>query len=137
MSAKKSKRRQASGRPVDQSKIFERLLKNSSAIEHYRLRLYITGSTPRSAQAIENIRSLCEEYLSGRYDLEVVDIYQQPNEAAKEQIIAAPTLVKQLPEPSRRFVGNLADRDKVLVQLDLKQAKHSSDNPKTTQWIKI
>jgi circadian clock protein KaiB len=137
MSVKKSKPKRTIRHPVDRSEIFEKLLQNASAIERYQLRLYITGSTARSAQAIENIRSLCEEYLPGRYDLEVVDIYQQPGEAAKQQIIAAPTLIKQLPVPSRRFVGNLSDRDKVLIGLDLAKSKDSAAKTKPTHWIKI
>jgi circadian clock protein KaiB len=90
---------------------------------NYVLRLYITGTTPRSCRAIANIRSLCEEYLSGRYDLEVVDIYQQPAEASRRQIIAVPTLVKELPFPTWRMVGDLSDRDRVLVALDLSTTK--------------
>lgn len=98
---------------------FERLLLESSKTQRYELRLYVTGTSPRSGQAIANIRALCEEFLPGRYDLEVIDIYQQPLQAANEQIIAAPTLIKITPKPSRRLVGNLSDRDKVLVGLNL------------------
>ena len=79
--------------PVDSTAIFEKLLKRADAVQQYQLRLYITGTTPRSSRAIANIRALCEEYLAGKYDLEVIDIYQQPDQAAKEQIIAAPTLI--------------------------------------------
>jgi circadian clock protein KaiB len=86
----------------------------------YVLRLFITGSTPRSARSIFNLRNLCEDRLMGRYQLEVVDIYQQPELARAEQIIAAPTLIKSLPLPLRRLVGDLSDRDRVLVGLDLK-----------------
>lgn len=85
----------------------------------YVLRLYVTGSTPRSARAIENMHRICEEHLAGRYDLEVVDIYQRPDAAREFQLVAAPTLVKLLPEPLRRIVGDLSDRDKVLRGLDL------------------
>ncbi len=90
-----------------------------SAEPRYVLRLYVTGSTPRSARAIENMRRICEEHLAGRYDLEVIDIYQRPEAAREFQLIAAPTLVKLLPEPLRRIVGDLSDRDKVLHGLDL------------------
>jgi circadian clock protein KaiB len=86
---------------------------------HYILRLFITGMTPRAGRAIENVRSLCEEYLDGRYDLEVVDVYQQPALAKDEQIIAAPTLIKKFPLPLRRIVGDMSNRDRVLVGLDL------------------
>jgi circadian clock protein KaiB len=85
----------------------------------YVLRLYVTGTTPRSARSIFNLRNLCEDRLEGRYDLEVVDIYQQPELARAEQIIAAPTLIKTLPLPLRRLVGDLSDRERVLVGLDL------------------
>jgi circadian clock protein KaiB len=106
---------------ITSTKKFEQLLKNADAIQHYQLRLYITGTTLRSNQAIENIRSLCNEYLAGHYDLDVIDIYQQPTEAMDKQIIAAPTLVKELPRPTKRVIGNLSDREKVLVCLNLAQ----------------
>ena len=85
----------------------------------YVLRLYVTGATPRSARAIDNIKRICEEHLQGRYELEVIDIYQHPELAEGAQLIAAPTLIKQLPEPLRRFVGDLSDAEKVLAGLDL------------------
>jgi circadian clock protein KaiB len=86
---------------------------------HYVLRLYVTGSTPRSARAIENMRRICEGSLAGRYDLEVIDIYQQPEAASEFQLIAAPTLVRLLPAPLRRIIGDLSDHDKVLKALDI------------------
>jgi circadian clock protein KaiB len=86
----------------------------------YILRLYVTGSTPRSARSIFNLRNFCEDRLLGRYQLEVIDIYQQPELARAQQIIAAPTLIKSLPLPLRRLVGDLSDRERVLVGLDLK-----------------
>jgi circadian clock protein KaiB len=85
----------------------------------YVLKLYVTGQTLRSTQAVENLRAICDEYLGGRYDLEVIDIYQQPALLAGEQIIAAPTLVKKLPLPVRRLVGDMSNRRRVLVGLDL------------------
>jgi circadian clock protein KaiB len=85
----------------------------------YVLRLYVTGMTPRSTRAIENIKSICDKYLAGRYDLQVIDIYQQPKLAKGEQIIAVPTLVKKLPAPLRRMIGDMADVDTVLMGLDL------------------
>ena len=87
--------------------------------ERYRLRLYVTGLTPRSVQAIANLKRICAEHLEGRYLLEVIDLYQQPERAREAQIIAAPTLVKALPAPLRRIIGDLADRERVLVALDL------------------
>lgn len=85
----------------------------------YVLRLYVTGMTPRSARAVANLQAICTEYLDGRYDLEVVDIYQQPALAKGEQIIAAPTLIKKLPLPARRIIGDMSDRARVLLGLDL------------------
>ena len=86
----------------------------------YLLRLYITGSSPRSTRAVANVKRICEEHLKGRYDLEVIDIYQQPVLAAGEQVIAAPTLIKKLPEPLRRLIGDMSNTDQVLFGLDLR-----------------
>jgi circadian clock protein KaiB len=88
--------------------------------ERYVLRLYVTGMTPRSMRAIENVRAICNEHLEGRYELDVIDIYQQPVLAKGEQIVAAPTLIKQLPAPLRRIIGDLSNRERVLIGLDLR-----------------
>jgi circadian clock protein KaiB len=88
--------------------------------ESYILRLYITGMTPQSIRAIANVKKICEEHLQGRYDLEVVDLYQQPQLAKGEQIIAAPTLIKKLPLPLRRIIGDMSKTERVLVGLDLR-----------------
>ena len=90
--------------------------------DQYVLRLYVTGATPRSMRAISNIRKICEEHLEGRYDLEVVDITEYPVLAKGEQIIAAPTLIKKLPLPMRRFIGDLSQTDRILLGLDLREA---------------
>jgi circadian clock protein KaiB len=112
---------------VDRSGEFEKALKEAAeSRERYVLRLYVTGSTPRSSRAIQSIRSLCEQHLSGRYDLEVIDIHQQPVLARGEQIIAAPTLIKQLPAPLRKMVGDLSNTDRVLMGLDL-QPRRDAD----------
>jgi len=100
------------------AKVFEQAL-HKSGNEKYVLRLYIAGTTPRSSRAVMNIKTICEEHLHGRYDLEVVDIYQQPTLAKGEQIIAAPTLIKKLPLPLRKFIGDIADKERILVGLDL------------------
>ena len=105
--------------PLDGSSKFEKLLKGATGDRHFSLRLYISGSTPRSTKAVANIRSMCEQHLPGRYDLEVIDIYQQPEHAVLGQIIAAPTLIKRLPLPLRRFIGNLSDQKKLLVALNI------------------
>ncbi len=86
----------------------------------YLLRLYVTGMTLRSMQAIANLRAICETRLQGRYELEVVDIYQHPRLAREERIVAAPTLIKKLPLPLRRMVGDLSDQERVLMGLDLR-----------------
>jgi circadian clock protein KaiB len=95
-----------------------------AARQHYVLRLYIAGMTPRSQKAIRNVTAICEEHLAGRYTLEVIDVYQRPGLVEGEQILAAPTLIKKLPMPLRRFIGSMADKEKVLVGLDLRP-KHS------------
>ena len=87
--------------------------------ERYILRLFVTGTTVRSQHAIANMRRICEEYLDGRYDLEVIDIYQEPEKTRDLQIVATPTLVKVLPEPLRRVIGDLSDQEKVLAGLNL------------------
>ncbi len=100
----------------------ERLEEALAASEdrQYVLRLYVAGVTPRSRKAVTNIRKICEEKLKGRYELEVVDIYQQPDLAIQEQIVAAPTLIKQLPLPLRRVIGDMSDTERVIVGLDLR-----------------
>ena len=105
--------------------LFEQAVKDAED-KKYMLRLYVAGAPPNSTQAIMNIRKSCEEHLKGRYDLEVIDIYQQPTLAKGEQIIAAPTLVKQLPPPLRRFIGSMADVERILVGLDLKPVEEPS-----------
>ena len=86
----------------------------------YVLRLYISGSTSKSALAVENIKRVCEQHLKNRYDLEVIDIYQQAHLARDEQIVAVPTLIKRLPPPLRRLVGDMSNLEKVLFGLDLR-----------------
>jgi len=87
--------------------------------ERYVLRLFVTGMTARSTRAIENLQAICKEYLDGRYELEVIDIHQQPVLTRGEQIIAAPTLIKKLPLPMRRIIGDMSNREHVLLGLDL------------------
>ena len=110
------------------SRDFEEKFRNPDR-EDYVLRLYITGTSPRSCLAVANIRSICEEFLPGRYDLDVIDIYQQPEEALDQQIVAAPTLVKKFPLPSRRMVGDLSNRDRVTAALNLDREKMKPVNP--------
>ena len=86
----------------------------------YILRLYVTGMTPKSTLAIDNVQRICEKYLEGFYELKIIDIYQQPKLAKEEQIIATPTLIKQLPLPIRRLIGDMSDTERCLVGIDLK-----------------
>jgi circadian clock protein KaiB len=91
--------------------------------KHYVLRLYVAGLTPRSTRAIANIKKICEDHLAGGYSLEVIDLYKHPSLADGEQIIAAPTLLKKLPLPLRRFIGDMSDMEKIIVGLDLRPGK--------------
>ena len=88
--------------------------------KEYVLRLYVAGTTSKSIRAVANIKEICESSLKNRYDLEVIDIYQQPVLVKGEQIIAAPTLVKKLPLPLRKFIGDMSDTERILVGLDLR-----------------
>jgi circadian clock protein KaiB len=85
----------------------------------FRLRLYITGSTPQSQRAIDNLKAICDAELPGVYEVEVIDVLENPALAENEKILATPTLVKRLPEPVRKIIGDLSDREKVLLGLDL------------------
>lgn len=91
-----------------------------SAGEHYNLRLYVAGQTPKSTAAVANLRRICEEHLAGRYTIEVVDLLVQPQLAAGDQILAVPTLVRRLPAPLKRIIGTLANTERVLVGLDIR-----------------
>jgi circadian clock protein KaiB len=102
----------------DATETFEKLLAGLPE-ERYVLRLYVTGMTPRSTEALSTIKAICEQHLKGRYELEVIDIYQHPGVAKDDQIIALPTLVKRLPAPLRRLIGNLSDERRVLRGLEL------------------
>ena len=104
--------------PSDPPDGFERTAPPSE-VERYVLRLFVTGLTPRSIRAVLNLRTICDHFLEGRYELEVVDIYQQPVLAKGEQIIAAPTLLKKLPLPMRRMIGDMSNRESVLLGLDI------------------
>ena len=118
------KKRQTKPRPAGKRR-HGPLREAKSAVSRFRrakylLRLYVSGSTLRSALAVENVKRVCEEHLKGRYDLQVIDIRQQAHLARDEQIVAVPTLIKRLPIPLRKLIGDLSDLDKVLFGLDLK-----------------
>jgi circadian clock protein KaiB len=94
--------------------------KNGAAMKpKYLLHLYISGATPRSQRALANLKNICDKHLKGRYNLEVTDIFQNPEKLAAADIVAAPTLIKQLPLPVRRFIGDLSDTEKVVTGLSI------------------
>ena len=97
--------------------------KNLIGDDVYRLRLFVTGVTPNSTRAIANLKEICETYLAGKYDLEIIDVYQQPLIAESEQIIALPLLIKKSPMPQRRLIGDMSDTGKVLRGLNLPATK--------------
>jgi circadian clock protein KaiB len=113
-------------RPKDSFKEFEKAVVREGD-RKYVLRLYVTGTTPRSLKSIANIKKICEEHLQGRYDLRVIDIYQQPVLAKGEQIIAVPTLIKELPHPLRRLIGDMTETERILLGLDLAPSKRAAD----------
>ena len=88
--------------------------------KEWQLRLYVAGTTDRSTAALANLRKICEEHLAGRYEIEVIDLLERPQLAKGEQIVAIPTLVRKLPEPVRKIIGDLSDRERVLIGLDLR-----------------
>ena len=104
---------------IDKSAEYEHLL-DDQPHKQFLLRLYVTGLTKRSTQAIHTLKDICEDELKGRYELEVIDLAKQPQLAQTENIVAAPTLIKQLPLPLRRLIGDLSDKERVLRGLDLK-----------------
>ncbi|MEX1999448.1 MAG: circadian clock KaiB family protein [Gemmatimonadales bacterium] len=107
MTKKPKRRRPPARRPRD-------------AADFYDLRLYVAGLTARSLTALDNLKKICEEYLQGRYHIEVIDLLERPQLARGDQILAIPTLVRRLPEPIRKLVGDLSDTDRALVGLDLR-----------------
>lgn len=89
----------------------------------WSLRLYVAGQTPRSLAAFQNLKKICDEHLSGEYEIEVIDLLKNPQLAAGDQIVAIPTLVRNLPEPVKKIIGDLSNIDRVLVGLDIKERK--------------
>ncbi|HET6145945.1 MAG TPA: circadian clock KaiB family protein [Polyangia bacterium] len=99
---------------------FERAAARSKAPPRYRLQLFVAGATPMSSRALANLREICEQHLHGRYELDVIDVYEHPEMAKADRIIAIPTLLKKVPAPLRRLVGDLSDRERVLIGLSIK-----------------
>ena len=99
------------------------VVKKSNGVAQYQLRLYIAGQTPRSIAAFTNLKTICDEHLKGRYDLEIIDLLQKPLLARGDQILAIPTLVRRLPEPVKKIIGDLSNTERVLVGLDLRPSR--------------
>lgn len=95
-------------------------------MSHYILKLYVTGTSPRTQIAIENLNRICKQDLDGRYELEIIDVLEHPQRAEDEKILATPTLIKQLPPPLRRVIGDLSDKDKVLLGLEVRSDSSNS-----------
>jgi circadian clock protein KaiB len=98
-------------------------------MSNYVLKIYVTGQTPRSRRAIDNLRRICEDELRGQYEMHVIDVLERPQLAEDEKILATPTVVKELPMPIRRIIGDLSDADKVLLGLDLQTCQPRGDTP--------
>ena len=94
--------------------------------EHYLLRLYVAGQTPKCIRAFDNLKGICEEYLAGQYHIEMVDLLHNPQLARGDQIFAVPTLVRRLPEPIKKIIGDLSNTERVLVGLDLRPVRRSN-----------
>ena len=95
----------------------------------WRLRLYVAGTTPKSMAAFKNLKEICEEHLGGQYSIEIIDLLQSPQLARGDQIIAVPTLVRRLPHPVKKIIGDLSNTERVLVGLDLKPASRAQAAP--------
>lgn len=97
--------------------------KSAAVPEKYALRLYVAGQTPRSLQALSNLKRICEEHLAGNYSVEVIDLLKKPQLAAGDQILAIPTLVRSIPKPARKIIGDLSNTERVLVGLDIRRSE--------------
>jgi len=114
----RQEKKAAKKEPCDITADFERALENKKT-EQYVLRLYVAGNNIRSQTAVENVKKICEEYLAGRYELEVIDIYTDKSKNPVDLVLAAPTLIKKLPLPLRRIIGDMTRKEKVLIGLDI------------------
>lgn len=109
--------------PLQDSTVAFEMAHHETDKGNYVLRLYVSGMSPNSRRAVENVRKICTEHLEGRYQLEIIDIYQQPFFAKEGQIVATPTLVKELPEPLRKFIGDMSQTERILLGLDIRTRK--------------
>jgi circadian clock protein KaiB len=103
---------------------------NTPAEQYFQLRLYVAGQTPKSLEAFANLKKICEDHLQGRYRIEVIDLVENPQLAKGDQILAIPTLVRRLPQPLRKIIGNLSNTERVLVGLDLRPETEREFSPK-------
>jgi circadian clock protein KaiB len=111
---------------IDKRQTLEELQAGDSQTDQtWQLRLYVAGRSPKSVAAFANLKRICEEHMHGRYHVEVIDLLEQPQLAAGDQILAIPTLVRKLPEPLKRIIGDLSNEDRVLIGLDLRPGKKS------------
>jgi circadian clock protein KaiB len=120
--------RKATGRKISVAKAFGAALKGGTARRvpaKWRLRLYVAGNTANSIAAFANLKDICENHLGGKYEIEVIDLLRNPQLAAGDQIIAVPTLVRRLPHPVKKIIGDLSNRERVLVGLELKPATYA------------
>jgi circadian clock protein KaiB len=115
------RRRKGHRKQIEYADVGESCSRGGS-LANYVLRLYVTGTSPRAEAAVANLRRICEEELRGRYELQVIDVLVQPQLAEDEKVLATPTLIKQLPPPLRRVIGDLSDKDKVLLGLEVRPA---------------
>ncbi|MFI5072190.1 MAG: circadian clock KaiB family protein [Terriglobales bacterium] len=118
--------RVASERTEGQVSLKAKAKKNSSSEPVVDLRLYVAGQTPRSQAAISNLKMICDDHLEGRYTIEVIDLLKNPALARDHQILAIPTLVRRLPVPIRKIIGDLSDTERVVVGLDIRRAKNKA-----------
>jgi circadian clock protein KaiB len=114
--------------PTNVAQAYEQAL-HTAPEERYLLQLFIAGTTPRSTRALMNLKAICDTHLPGRYEIEVIDIYQQPVLAVVEQVVAAPTVLKKLPRPLRRLVGDLSNVERVLLALNVSAATGPKRSP--------
>jgi len=113
--------------PASLDEIYKKRAQSDTSSQVWDLRLYVAGQSPRSVAAFSNLKKICDEHLSGRYNIEVVDLVQHPQLAAGDQIVAIPTLVRKLPQPLRRIVGDLRDTERALVGLQVRASKSGSE----------